>query len=73
MLQGLKKLFFGQPDHNDEGLPFDDAALDGASLDELIQMNIELGRQIDELREKRKALKALIDPILLEIVVRKGN
>lgn len=72
MLQGLKKLFFGQPDHEDEGLPFDEA-LEGVSLDDMVQMNIELGRQIDELREKRRMLKARIDPILLEIAARKGN
>jgi len=73
MLQGLKRLFFGQPAHHDAGLPYDEEMLGVTPLHELVQMNIELGRQIDALREKRKQVKARIDPLLIEIAARGGN
>lgn len=56
MLHGLKKLFFGQPEHYDEPVALD--TLDGATEQELILANIELGRQIDAIRGKRKAIHA---------------
>lgn len=56
MLQGLKKLFAGQPDHHD--LPVELAHLEGATNEELILANIELGRKVDALREQRKAIRA---------------
>jgi hypothetical protein len=57
----LKKLFAGQPDHTALAPPSVDPA---ATLDELVQANLVMGQQIDEIREKRRAVKARIDELI---------
>ena len=54
-LYGLKRLFFGQPDHNDPPVEVESLPPEPTEQ-ELILANIELGRKIDAIREQRKAI-----------------
>jgi len=56
-LYGLKRLFFGQPDHNDPPVEVADLPAEPTQED-LILANIELGRRIDAIRAQRKAIHA---------------
>lgn len=66
MLHGLKRIFFGQPDHTYTVTGLADDYLDEASLDELVDYNLTLGATIDALRERRRKVKAVIDARIAE-------
>ncbi len=66
MLHGLKRIFFGQPDHVYTATELADDYLDEASLDELVDYNLTLGADIDALRERRRKVKAVIDARIAE-------
>lgn len=66
MLHGLKRIFFGQPGHTYTATELADDALAEASLDELVDYSLTLGSDIDELRERRRKVKAAIDARIAE-------
>lgn len=66
MLHGLKKMFFGQPDHDYTATEVSDSRLVEASLDELVNYSLTLGADIDELRERRRKVKSVIDQRIAE-------
>lgn len=70
MLERLKRALWGQPDHQPLAPP---SAAPDATLDELVQTNIDLGAQIDDLREQRRVLKARIDGLIAERDAPKEN
>lgn len=66
MLHGLKRIFFGQPDHTYTPTGLTDEDLAGASLEELVDHSLTLGATIDELRERRRKVKTHIDARIAE-------
>lgn len=66
MLHGLKRIFFGQPDNTYTATELADDTLAEASLEELVDYNLTLGADIDELRERRRKVKAAIDARIAE-------
>lgn len=62
-MEFIKRIFWGQPEHAQVAQP---STAEHATLDELVQANIELGREIDALRERRRLLKARIDALHAE-------
>jgi len=66
MLHGLKRIFFGQPDHTYTPTGLTDEGLAEASLEELVDHSLTLGATIDALREQRRKVKAVIDARIAE-------
>lgn len=66
MLHGLKRIFFGQPDHTYTPTGLTDDALAEASLEELVDYSLTLGADIDELRERRRKVKTHLDARIAE-------
>lgn len=71
MLHGLKKLFFGQPDHDYTATEIGDSLLAEASLEQLVDYSLTLGADSDALRERRRKVKAAIDQRIAERDARK--
>lgn len=64
-MRWLKQFFHGQPDHHDPRVNVDGRDLDAMTLAETDLAGIELGRQIDAIRERRRALRLRADALRL--------